>query len=898
MSYIKGFPGNWKTPTAIGSTFTLFDLDETKVNPKPTAYGDYSYYEGSITVTNSDGEKKFEFDDYGKIKGDKIFTVSMGENKIYYNITLATFTIVKPEGIIFPSYMHEYSTIIVVGVQNRYPLKPWTNEEVINRVLQLAEPLKEGESPRFSLDKENSGVTEKQFSALSPEFTFTRMNLREIMQTVGGVLHGEPRLHLNDDYTGRWTYDKYGGNTLATYKNFATGEIKPLNTWRYTTNRQNQDIEQACTKIDSYQDNLVNRINWQDGTISNPSEYLSRGITLRSETLYIRLSEEDTGAYFNTEFPIDKIERFEVVYRTTNEESGSITTNTKDITPYVFPSAVYENLSSYSGGYPSSKSYALYYEHGQKGIKGFFFKPPSGFGGTIGKDYSIVNILKSVSVPKSVYSNYDTIEFRIEYVPIYSTRIQHSKVYLSDHLAAGRTINYSQGDNSVETRFFGENIKGAVQRLGTVEKYVSFNFKYAENIPKAGDLWDDEYYISTVNVAVFSDRFEITCGLSKHFNRKSKYIGANSHKRIYEVSETMVQERHTVVSDYMVIEPSDSEYASKDFGKLYISDVGFLYYWSILSSSTIRYKACEFTFMGYNKKREKIKENTISLPCIASAFGNSVEFTAECADNFSAGAKVEKYTVGDISGYFTQGVEYGDYYGRLYYLAWNIGLGWIDDNEEQTEEKWAQEALSYPEDVYKRTIKYTIATTGFDSDDNAKYLLYRKDSREKLKFSYRIEAVAGDKSFIIGTGLSVYNPVVTSVVRRDKSGRPVSPKIYILREEIGKFDTLFDKDAIVSEYDMSPYTGRELYLYVYGVTATESGKAWVIAYPYYDGETVKLENEDGEVEDYTPKYGGEIIIGRNIPISAGDKVGQFVAYAVHDLQAYIDERRKSGKIEI
>lgn len=878
--YILNFPSDYKTPSVVGKTYNLLNV---------THLINLTSVEVVVSVENTKGKSIYSSRDYGEVFSGIQFIIESGLNVIKYEY----------RGRGSNTSVFKTETFTIYGVTNRYPLKPWTNEEVINRVLQLAEPLREGETPRFSLDIESGEVSERQFQALAPEFTFTRMNLREVMQTIGGVLHAEPRLHLNDDYTGRWTYDKYGGNTLATFKNFSTGETKPLNTWRYTTNKQNQDIEQACTKLDSYQDNLVNRINWQDGTIEKPSEYLSHGVTLRSETLYIRLTEEDTGAYFSTEFPIDKIESFEVVYRIDGE------TKTSDITGYIFPSSVYENLSSYSGGYPSSKSYALYYEQGQKGIKGFFFKPPSGFGGTIGENYTIVNILKAANVPKSVYSNYNTIEFRITYVPIYSTRIQHGKSYLSDYLAAPRVINYAQGDNSVETRFFGENIKGAAQRLGTIEKYVSFNFKRFENIPKAGDLWDDDYYISTVNVAVFHDRFEITCGLSKHFNRKSKYIGANSQKRIYEVSETMVQERHTVISDYMVIEPTDkamtrAEYEASGFGdSAYLRGNGFNNYWRVLKGTTLGEKVDEFTFKGYNKKGDPLKASTISLPCISSAFGNSVEFTAECADNFSAGAKVEKYDAGDISGYFTQGVEYSDYYGRIYYIAWSIGYGWIDDSETITETKTAQEALSYPEDVYKRDTYAVLASTGFDfSTYGHKYMQYRKDSREKLKFSYRIETVSGDESFIIGTGISLYNPLVTNIARKDGSGASVKPKIFILSKKIGKFDTLFDEDTIVSEYDMPTSQVGGFYLSLKGVTATKSGKAWAIAYPYYNGKTVKVENEDGEEEDYTPRYGGEILIGRNIPVSVGDTVGDFVAYAVHDLQAYITARRKAGKLEI
>lgn len=873
------FPGTVKTPSVVGQYIKFWQLVDNSSATTGTS--------GSVTVTANVKEiATVSIQKNGAVEGG--FFIEDGENKIVYKFS--TYNTASSAGN--GDYVY---TIIIHGVINHYPLKPWTNEEVINRVLQLAEPLRAGESPRFVLDKVNSGVTEKQFQALAPEFTFTRMNMREVMQTVGGVLHGEPRLHLYDDYTGRWTYDKYGGNTLATYKNFATGAIKPLNTWRYTTNRQNQDIEQACTKLDSYQDNLVNRINWRNATIAKPSENLSHGITLRADNLYLRLGEDDGAAYIPTDLPIDKIVSLECVYR----EDGE--TVSKDITAYVVPQSVYDNLSAYGSSYPNSKSYALYYTLGERNLKGFFFKETSALGST-DKDYSIVNILKRAGVPSSVYDDEDkyfTIEFRLTYVPIYSTRIQHSKVYLNDHLSAPRVINYSQGDNSVETRFFGENIKGAVQRLGTVERYVSFNFRYAENIPKAGDLWDDEYYISTVNVAVFRDRFEITCGLSKHFNRKSKYIGADSHKRIYEVSETMVQERHKVLTDHIIFATTEngmtaSEYSASDFGALYLTENGFNRYMHSLAPyyyQNTKTKAQSARIKGYNKKGEPITGYYVDLPCVCSAFGNSIEFTFECLDNFSAGTQVVKETAGDITGYFTQGTPYSDYYGRMYYMEWQLTPDTINPDD------LAAAALSYPEDNRaKANAGVEIASTGgLGTGTTEKLDLYRKDSREKTKLSYRIESLAEDESFVIGSGLGWYNILVTN------ERVNVYPHLYLLNKPIGKFDSLLDDSAIVHDYGtivLSNFNGAHLEYAGKTVSSGDSGQAWVIAYPYYNGETVRVENEDGDEEDYTPQYGGEILIGRNVSISAGDTIGNFKAYAVHDLQAYITARRKAGKLKL
>ena len=85
-------------------------------------------------------------------------------------------------------------------VENRLPLKKWTCTEVINRLLDLAEPIRKGEKPRFRLQGMNDDGTKEAGSQaalfdniLSPEFAFTKQTLRECLRQVGEVLHGEPR---------------------------------------------------------------------------------------------------------------------------------------------------------------------------------------------------------------------------------------------------------------------------------------------------------------------------------------------------------------------------------------------------------------------------------------------------------------------------------------------------------------------------------------------------------------------------------------------------------------------------------------------------------------------------------------------------------------------------------
>ena len=74
-------------------------------------------------------------------------------------------------------------------------------------------------------------------------------------------------------------------------------------------------------------------------------------------------------------------------------------------------------------------------------------------------------------------------------------------------------------------------------RLGNVEKSITYVCAWFDQIPKAGELYDDEYYISAVSWEVMPTYIKCTLGLSKDFNRISQYIGISSNRRYYEVSE-------------------------------------------------------------------------------------------------------------------------------------------------------------------------------------------------------------------------------------------------------------------------------------------------------------------------------------------------------------------------
>jgi hypothetical protein len=1038
MDILKGFPSNYKTPSTIGTTYKLLDTNfSSSLTVRISGFVDI-YNNGVLINTYSVSP------DDGTVNGS--FTIQSGENSIVY-------TVVETEVSETPKNTKHTATFTIYGVENKLPLKPWTNGEVLERLVQLVEPLQatsltvenvyftggfaddKGEfcvayeninipasatllfasaddsalsdiqltpngdgsfeikaystngsdtttnvtikylSTRFKLQQQTrqetitiqvkrgtgpigiltaSGVgviprgtilsvddvqspsgywavvsntfsgtavkiagtvgpntpntfnvtvtltvadgNLKAFNELAPEYTFTRMNFRECLQTVGGRIHAEPRLQEIDG-ADCITYDFYGEQEIATYTNYKTGAVNPLNGYKHTTNVGKHDLEQACTRFESYIDNLVNRVNWEQATIGQPWEGNKAGQTLRTATAYTRVSESDTF-FFDTPFPIDRPVALEVYAASAESSNGTW----YDITGYLYEKTIYDaSLSGYSAQSPS-KSFALYYTQGEKGIKGFFYKPPDATGSGVLNNYSIINIVEAVSgIELEIGSgenlgSYNNLMLRLKYVPIYSTRVNHGKQYVSDYLPLPRTVNYSQGDNSVETRYFGQNIKSAVQRTGNVEKTITINLRNVNNIPKAGMLYDDEYYISSVLTSCNLDLFQVTLGLSKHFNRKSNYIGTSSYKRIYEVSEVMVQQRHTGLTDYIVITDQGAHVPlNVNFAKpVLLSSKGFgNAVYDLFIPNTNDNPEITIAQVSTATKKNNFN-NAVFLPVVSSAFGNVVEFTFECQDNFSAGIRTDQAAIAaatDKAYIYGTGTPYADYYGRAYYLYINLFSVSVADEYIYTgDSNAATTPWDFPlaEQPFTQNSTESSVLTSLNNP-----IIYRKDSREALKISYSLEFVADGDDIIIGTGLTELNPLCAPTNRQ--------PHLYVLPRRINRFSETLTAEELDGAVDLGVYTkntevsaSSDKVYKLQGKQTTASGLAWVYAYPVEQGESYDVEDEDGNVSTFYKNTGGEIIIAKNVDIAIGQTVGTLWFTLVHDLFDYIDNLKQLG----
>lgn len=741
----------------------------------------------------------------------------------------------------------------IAFVENHYPLKKNTILDVINRVCETVEPLRYGQKPRFRLqgvtyDSETGSangyikgtIAEKFDKILAPEFAFTKMNLREMLQQVGGYIHGEPRVYNigglgSDEIYFEFTFDNLGGGEKAyTKKNYVTATF-------------GTDINEYCTSLDSSVENITNQLSYAQGVTASPF-YGEQGISLRVENTATR-AQENNQSYIPTALPINQLGGDFKLYCTYIPGYGK---KNLDITPYVFEEADYQNLSSYEGVFPYCKAYAIYYTQGQKNIKGLFFKNEDAVA-TWFQEYAIVNILAQVmgvssdDIKNKISGKYGELAFRVEYNPIFKERVRTNKPVLYSGLP--RTIAYNQSANLLESRHLGENLKGVVARLGNVEKTYTYNLAFMSDIPSAGMRFDDNYIISAVSTKFLPTYIQVTVALSKNFNRKSNYVGVDSLKRMWEVSEKQALQRETVITDYMLFSKGRIETSVIDkyaYLNVELKDI-------LQKNGKYGKPVSSVNVFRWTKKGNRLI-NELTLPVVASAMGNSMSFTFGFEDNYCAGQTIN-YGIDKQgkSAYWSNYVPYGDYFGRFYYLGFDMFAGEILQG--------STSSLSLPSgevetnDISGGSIIKQVALE--EPKKYSKAIKYRKDSREIPQITYEVQAVSTNEDLIIGSAL-MRNCSLVNV-------KPESILLALFKEELNVINSdLRDMTSIAPiNYTI---VGNEI---IIEPTGNFAYKSWAL-YTNRNDSKITVEDEDGEVVEQTIYGGKELVLGGNYQLNANE----------------------------
>ena len=769
-------------------------------------------------------------------------TLSVGTYKVVYEFVATTQSSPVQTVAVTATY-----TFLVV--ENQYPLKQWTITDVINRLCDIAEPIRQGETPRFVLQGAENGVpyaagsqAELFDNVLAPQFSFTKSTFRECLQQCGKVIHGEPRLDIATNADGSFYYQ-------ISFDLYGQMEQSNISVMPYIAKTVSQVVDSYASQLDSSAENLVNQLDKYSGVIVEP--YREGYKTVRTETLYVRITEENM--LIPTQYPIYSIEKVECGFVPNNTSLGQ----NIDITPYVFESSIYNTqLSSYSSQYPYSKAYGITYTQGQKNLTALNFKPENPIS-PIFEQYAIINIINAAtnSNISSLDDDYPLLAFRVTYTPFYNSRVGQTKLNYGDYPYAAALI-YNQQANVIESRYYGENLKGTIARLGNVEKSITYNLARISEIPAAGQLFDSDYYISAVSVEFLPTYIKCTLGLSKDFNRLSQYIGISSVKRFYEVSQGQTVERNTLWQEYIVVGDQLTPDTDCYTGTNMMQAIA-----NTFEQESTFLPLTNVTAWGESYGGSVLP--VVSLPVISSAFGNSIAFSWTYEDNYSAGAvstyQTNTYTPTGkskpvtVSGYFQDNYKYTDYYGKMYYYNFDLeeaGTA-ITSASQQT-----SIGTALPEGTQPTTESGYVSTVGQSP------ITFRKDNREKPQCNFQIDFVSNRSGLIIGSALAAY----CSAVRMPDSS--LSALLYIFDQPLNKF---IDHVSGSINVDISQLDGRPVNItqdsagqfHVSARYLFAAGQSWAIC-TQQTIETTTVQDDEGNITTQTIQKGGDVLIAQNM----------------------------------
>lgn len=697
----------------------------------------------------------------------------------------------------------------------------WDISEVVRRLLSAGVTRKTSESQKFKFDATQNA---KFASLKSPEFFFTRGTLRDALSTVGGYLHGIPRLvetvneKGEEQLTVKFDMLSEGGQYAGT--------LPPA----VYDDKQLIGDEYAGT-FDSTVQNMLNTTNAETAAVVEPSAETFRAINAAPGGFRIAANAEPV---IPTDKPIYQVKKLEFWYSVGSDQRAV------DITPYVYENAEYSTLSSFGGAYPYSKSYALVYTQGQKNISGLTFVKSATNADTLDSDYeyALVNILKLATGNDSISAdNMAGYQFRITYIPYVTARVKQRKPYLTHPV--DNTLIYNQAGNSVESEYYGENIRGAIMRTGNTSQTKTYIFGHYDDIPKIGERIGRDY-VAKVDAEYAQTHIKATVVTVKGFNKLAEYTGINSNYRLYDISEKQSVDRQINYSETCLL---TTGYMSEEEALKFVGHVGSVTLHGVAAMASAFGDVGLPELVGFTPGRVSATEIVsktgrefipdapgaqisprIAIAAGAFACGNSVVLYTQMLDNFGAG-----YQSIEVSKNAYQRaqklVPYGDTFGNIStaQIKWGPTIS-PSPSDSGTSNPSPPQSFEYPE---------AKGATTVDEPYFVNELVISKDSREALSLAYQLHFQAWSTDIIIGAGLAKY----CTLVQGEPPLFDLQFDVYFLPHALDPMTKIVDTtggekgDSIMPTIPITLYEGTA---YGFGISTPdntlEGAKSWAFVH--------------------------------------------------------------------
>ena len=636
---------------------------------------------------------------------------------------------------------------------------PYTVEDVVNILLDTSETIRVGlDSPRYRL-RYKSEEQRKKFQQAAPEFRFSNgRSLWECLREVGQYVHAIPRaVHDLTDGLDYIEFDELGGVERADLsKGMRYGGASSVTVGDYTAG------------LEALAANLVNLDDEAEGSMVEPfgGGYMS----LRASTEEARITE-GTGI-IKTAHPIEKLIKVEVGSFTV----GGKTYEGADITPYIFEKSEYDILSGFSGAYPTSKTYALYYKQGAPNIEGLWYKAQDAAVSILNafEEYSVTNIIQAATgAPSGILRDldYPNLIFRVTYLPSVTARVRAYKPTYDG--AFPSVLAHNQSANKLSAKAFGENLRGQLAMMSKPADRVMYMFQRLEDIPTPGTLYDDERYISSVTARCYHDFVLAEITLAAGYNELGSRVEINNAIRQFEIPSS--EDRYTVLEEFCEIGTKTADDANTAATASLRNEVIRAF-----GSQSKGKDVSVAKVTTYDKDGNPITADPVALPVISLALGTSLYFGWRCEDNFAAGSK----SSAGAKGYRVQDyVPYGDPY---YAQAHSVGFRLLTVVK-------APESLSSAHGLPEvtETIGGTIMASTGDHP-----ILWHKDSADAGCLSYQLHYITND-GLIIGDGIAYH----CSAVRQSQMASAAN--IYFYKHRINQLTGTTDERDYIATYPIS-----------------------------------------------------------------------------------------------
>lgn len=444
-----------------------------------------------------------------------------------------------------------------------YTNKEDTLLDQLEKALINAEPIEDGQSPRFRLSQR----LENRLSGINGEdFFFTKPTLREILDGMLSVINCRAEVHEITDFNSI-EIDYYELN-----------EVKSRIEILEVLNKQTiQNIEYLGADIEAYGDNSFsgNREAIYHPSPNGWDTFKTQEATLTSE-----------NAAISTEFPIEEIKEFivpcalTVNYRITlntspyvkaDNESFSKTVN---IVRNVVDEETYNILENSSSDIQTLittstlyKKNIIYYTRGSDKIRNLKIKVLFSSEDTF--KIAVLNALMNSEIREEIYQelrvkhpeassiiieeiisnlSYKNAIFRIKYIPYIDAHARIGKVGYSE---VPSTIIDNQSEKIIDLERYGGNLYGTINRLGNKELKIDRKLYSINDDYNIGDITADGYVLTSKDLALYNGFIKAHYEFTKDFGKLNEKIGINREKRIYNIPlESFV--RDNLIKEYII----------------------------------------------------------------------------------------------------------------------------------------------------------------------------------------------------------------------------------------------------------------------------------------------------------------------------------------------------------